>query len=185
MTQDDDKTALVRSTKHELVLSSSALVKRGLDLIEAREPQKQRVRLVIGSSPGNQNFGSLITRAAQLAGDYDVSAAYMENVDELMHHAQREKVDMFVLHVNNLTCGHSREAVLQSITDLRRLYQRPIIALCGALDYIGPEETMAAGADAFFEIPFSIDALRESVKTLLTSSGFLPRPDSPPTTARP
>ena len=170
--------SLVPTGRRELV-AGSALIKRGLVLLEEQALSKRRVHVVIGNlEPAMNPYFVKVTDAAG-GGRYEIIPHAMDSVEALTEHARHNPVDLFILVLNNILIASKPKCqfaerihqVLTLTSWLKTTCRKPIVVLAGNPSTPTlPDIVLSAGADAFFSLPPSDADFRESVKTLLSRS---------------
>lgn len=113
-----------------------------------------------------------LTLEKEFAHKYDLSIAETRYIDKLLAHAQKEAIDLFILLLNNMVysdvklCPAKRGADfrLDVIAQLRRSYQKPVIALTGLPLRYTEQNTKEAGASFLFVLPVEGRPLMDAVK---------------------
>lgn len=98
---------------------------------------------------------------------------------ELLHHEQKNHVDIFIFVVDNILftadTGYSSDNRIKEMLDfvsfLKRKYKKPVIAIEGwPNDPAFGEEAKSAGADFFFRLPFEGQEFQEAVEWCILDS---------------
>lgn len=99
------------------------------------------------------------------------SASYGE---DLLEFAENRAVDIFILILNNIMF-HSPlqppqdrlDCSLQLLTQIKKTYGKPIIALSGWVKDTSFIEMVKLSADSFFQLPVETNALGEAIEKCL------------------
>jgi len=141
-------------------------------------PQRKRqIKVVIGSV--EENLSELISECVkEIINDrFDLTLKTIYYGEELMKIAENDDVDIFIVVVNSIRFHPSYspqeriEKSLQLITQIKKTYGKPVIALSGWLDNLAlsAENIMKAGADFYFPLPVNHDfkaALEDEMKRI-------------------
>ena len=160
--QLDSQLALSRN--NSLVIIKSGLVKHGLEL--SNEIKKRRVSVLIGDSSW-ENHGPVISDyiQKQLSKNYILKFESLFRGEEIIEHAKKGSVDIFILILNNII--HSsvspnivdhKEMSLELSSQIRNQYGRPVICLSGCPECTYIERAKSV-SDFFFTLPCKLDEL--------------------------
>lgn len=133
----------------------------------AEEANMKHLTVLIGES--SDVIVELLTDIIQIVIDdaFSIKVLGTHKGAELPGIAQANPVDLFIPILNNLVFpgGHHRERALQLVTDFKKQYGMPIIAIAGLAELAGPAKE--AGADYFFKMPFKVAEFQEAVRLCL------------------
>ena len=173
----DDKKGNGGSLNSRSGKSQSSVQKRQkLRMIDGKG--RQTVRVLIGDSC---NIGELvckfITKAAR--DEYDLWSLKAGFSTEILKLAQRHRIDIFLLVLNNIRYPGSererQEKALELINCLDRISQKPIIALYGWFtDPCLPQKARMAGADFSAPLPCSLYPVLEIIDNFLNEKTYKP-----------
>jgi len=137
-------------------------------------------------SIAESNIEKVLTFTIQkeLGNKFDLSIIEISNVGQLLFHATKEPVDLFILLLNNMRFSDTtafretqRWAPLEVVSHLRKTYGKPLIVLTGYWPgelSRAEEEAKQAGASYFFWLPPDkqplIDAVEQCLKQHSPSS---------------
>ncbi len=141
--------------------------------IRNHTPRARPVRVLIGNSDELMSdcISSVIHHA--FGNQFEVCSIQIGSPYRLIDWAKKQQYDLFIVVLNNLVVGGPEERLkvsLAVVSHLKNEYQKPVIAITGhpADDPLFVAETIRAGADAFFPLPFDVAEFVRVIKTLLT-----------------
>ena len=133
-------------------------------------PKKQQIRVLIGNFDDLLNEGIFEYIETIFKNKYDLKFIASNDYAEISELADKESVDIFILVINNLgpwSCNIVEERMensLQLIHQIKTIYKKPVIALCGWRKDASVIERAKISADFFFFMPFEWDVFKDAIE---------------------
>ena len=109
-----------------------------------------------------------------LDDNYHVGILAGGTIEQLNQLVEDNVVDLFVLHINNVSSGQGNETVksrveqaMALISSFKIAFQKPVIAISSNEDY--KPKALEAGADKFIKVPFEHAVFQSEIRSLLAA----------------
>ena len=165
---DPNENGLVRSINRSLAIKRSGLVKRGLEMID--KAKKRQVRVLIGElQESTVDFFSELLKTGT-KDKYDLKINWALYGEDLLELAENAAFDIFIVTLNNIRFQSDYpfqgplEKTLQLISQIKRTYKIPVIALSSQPKELAMAESVA---DFLLPRPFELNPFMEAIEKCL------------------
>ena len=147
------------------------LIKCSSELVH--DSKKKQLRVLMGNFDDALNGSILDLIQLMIKNKYELNFFRSDYGPEIMDLAERELIDIFILVINNIdhwafnALEDRLEASLKLITQIKAIYEKPVIALCGWRKDTSVIDRAKQYADFFFLMPFEFDVLKDAIEKCL------------------
>jgi len=133
------------------------------------ELKRQQVRVLMGNFDDALNESLFEYIELIFKNNYYLKFFISNDRQEILEIADKESVDIFILVINNIgnfnVVEDRLENNLQLITQIKMIYGKPVIALCGWWDNDDSIiERAKISADFFFFMPFEFEVFKDAIE---------------------